>query len=393
LIIGGGIAGLWLLDELSRRNYSVLLIECDSLGNGQTVWSQGIIHGGLKYSLSGLLSSSAEAIRDMPSVWRECLAGTSEPNLSGETVISPCCYLWRTQSISSRFGMIGAQIGLRVAPVALAPPDRPAALRGCPGMVARLDEQVIDARAVLDTFRRRNEPRIMQAHVTAIERTSGSVRMTAKHPIDSRELHIEASRLILTAGNGTPELRKLAGLPANKTQVRPLHMAMIRGEESVLPELNGHCVDGAKTRLTITTMRDGSGRRVWLIGGELAEVGAGMKPEALLHHARHELHATIPNVVNPGCAWSTYLAPRAESAMGGRRPDDAAAIEDGLIISAWPTKLTLAPRLADVVRAMLPPPSGETSIHSELEGWPKPLVALPPWEIAARWWNDEEISG
>ena len=53
LIFGGGGAGLWLLDDLAARGYRVLLAEAGDLGAGQTIASQGIIHGGLKYALRG----------------------------------------------------------------------------------------------------------------------------------------------------------------------------------------------------------------------------------------------------------------------------------------------------------------------------------------------------
>ena len=82
VIFGGGSAGLWLLDELRRGGYGALLLEAGRLGSGQTVASQGIIHGGLKYSLGGLLTPSASAVRDMPTMWRRCLAGERAPDLS-----------------------------------------------------------------------------------------------------------------------------------------------------------------------------------------------------------------------------------------------------------------------------------------------------------------------
>ena len=47
VIFGGGIAGLWLLDELHRAGMTTLLLEAHELGSGQTIASQGIIHGGL----------------------------------------------------------------------------------------------------------------------------------------------------------------------------------------------------------------------------------------------------------------------------------------------------------------------------------------------------------
>ena len=80
VIFGGGAAGLWLLDEAVRRGLDALLLEAHELGSGQTVASQGIIHGGLKYTLSGLLTPSAKAIAEMPVIWRRCLAGEQEPD-------------------------------------------------------------------------------------------------------------------------------------------------------------------------------------------------------------------------------------------------------------------------------------------------------------------------
>jgi len=110
LIFGGGAAGLWLLDALRRRGAAALLLESARLGSGQTIAAQGIIHGGLKYSLQGLLTPSAVQIREMPAVWRECLAGRSQPDLSQTRIRADRCYLWRTDSLTSRLGLFGARV-------------------------------------------------------------------------------------------------------------------------------------------------------------------------------------------------------------------------------------------------------------------------------------------
>ena len=102
VIFGGGGAGLWLLDAVRRCGRSVILIESAALGTGQTIGSQGIIHGGLKYTLRGIFTPSAKAIRDMPQLWAQCLAGKKAPNLSAVRLRQPFCYLWRTGSISSQ---------------------------------------------------------------------------------------------------------------------------------------------------------------------------------------------------------------------------------------------------------------------------------------------------
>ena len=55
-IIGGGVAGLWLNARLRKAGYHTVLIERGALGGGQSVKSQGIIHGGIKYALGGKLN-------------------------------------------------------------------------------------------------------------------------------------------------------------------------------------------------------------------------------------------------------------------------------------------------------------------------------------------------
>src|SRR2546421_12750929 len=78
LIIGGGIAGVWILDELRRAGIDAILLEKRALGDGQTVASQGIIHGGLKYMFDGQGSTSVKAIAGMPMIWRGRLGGERE---------------------------------------------------------------------------------------------------------------------------------------------------------------------------------------------------------------------------------------------------------------------------------------------------------------------------
>ena len=162
VIFGGGAAGLWLLDELRRRGRRAVLLEANALGTGQTVAAQGIIHGGLKYTLSGLLTNSATSIREMPAIWRKCLDGEREPNLRNVRRRSDECYLWRTDSLSSRFGMIGAQLGLRVAPQSVSDDDRPEILQCCPGTVARLPEQVISTISLIEVLAARNRERLLK---------------------------------------------------------------------------------------------------------------------------------------------------------------------------------------------------------------------------------------
>ncbi len=395
LILGGGIAGLWILDALTQRGMSAVVVEPFELGAGQTLWSQGIIHGGTKYSLSGLLSGSAEAIRDMPARWRDCLAGRGRPDLSTAHVRSDHCYLWQTTGMRSALGMLGARIGLRTAPHAIPEADRPQVLRDCPGTVARLDEQVVDPASVLAALAGAHPGRILKVdspesiEVQTSPGGGGDIGAVVLRRPGSGETRVIRPRvLILAAGAGNESWRIRLGLPAQRSQSRPLHMVLLRGPGDALPRLFGHCIDGARTRVTITSAEDSRGRTIWQIGGEVAEAGIKFTPEALIAHARRELAAVLPGLRTESCEWSAYLAPRAEAATpNGRRPEDAVAIREGDVITAWPTKLALAPRLAETVAEMLAndkpigPPSGFLE-------WPAPEVAPPPWEQERPWISD-----
>ena len=59
LIVGAGVAGLWLNARLRRQGFSTIVVERESLGGGQSVKSQGIIHGGAKYALHGALTGAS----------------------------------------------------------------------------------------------------------------------------------------------------------------------------------------------------------------------------------------------------------------------------------------------------------------------------------------------
>ena len=113
LIIGAGIAGLWLHNRLNQQGYHATLIEKNTIGGAQTLSSQGIIHGGSKYALNGLLSNAAVAISEMPSRWRACLAGTGEIDLSHATVLADHQLLWSKNQLASKMTSFFASKAVR----------------------------------------------------------------------------------------------------------------------------------------------------------------------------------------------------------------------------------------------------------------------------------------
>jgi glycine/D-amino acid oxidase-like deaminating enzyme len=376
LIFGGGVAGLWALDELRRAGYTALLLESNALGGGQTVAAQGIIHGGFKYKWTLKGRNSAKAIAAMPSLWRDCIAGHREPKLSGTRVRSEFCYIWGARSQWSRFVAWAAGFGLRVKPRTLPRDEWPAPLKGSAGRVYQLGEQVIDPVSLVSDFARRNERLIRKFDLSNLNFEQNQVQ------IDGLDLH--PNFVVFAAGEGNAILREKAGLPASAMQRRPLQMVMVRGKD--LPMFFGHCIGGTKPRATITADVDSAGRTVWQIGGEPAESGVKMSRHDLIRHTKRELTDILPGIDLTGAEWATYTINRAEAATaGGIRPDDAQLIEEGNVLTAWPTKLALAPRLAEQILARIGPPAGNSSDLRDVQGWPRPAVAPPPWERDVEW--------
>ncbi|QDT94589.1 FAD-dependent oxidoreductase [Gimesia aquarii] len=395
IIFGGGVAGLWTLNEASRRGYRCILLEAFELGSGQTIASQGIIHGGLKYTLQGMMTGSARGIREMPLIWRNALKGEAQPDLSDTEIRSHHCYLWRTDSVSSRLGMFGAKMGLRVAPQKLSAEETPELLAQCPGSIAVMEEQVISPQSLVVNLSATLRDQIIKYDPEQLSFLLDEDKQISSIQIPSPDgdpLTIKTAAVLLTAGRGNEPLRTLARQqPGSENQVmqkRPLHMILVRG---ALPQFNGHCVDGAKTRITITSDTDSQGRTVWQLGGQVSETGVKLNRLELIQHAARELSASIPGINLSGLEWNTYSVDRAEGATkSGLRPETPQILKEGNLLTSWPTKLALAPRLAtDIFQHLdemnVKPTLEDSSWKESFSALPRPLVAQPLWETAENW--------
>jgi glycerol-3-phosphate dehydrogenase len=387
LIFGGGVAGLWLLDRLRARGYRALLIESEALGAGQTRHSQGIIHGGTKYTLGGGLSKSAHAVAAMPGRWRACLDGRGEPDLTGVRVLSPHQYLWSTAGVASRLAGLFASHAMRSRVEVVEGDARPLVFRdpAFRGRVYRLDEPVLDTASLVAA--------LAQSHGDAILRAAWPDGVHLEHSdppvvdllaVDHR-LRVSAHRVVFAAGAGNAALLQSIGHAAPAMQRRPLHMALVRG---TLPgDLFAHCLGAsANPRLTVTSHHDADGRLVWYLGGELAEQGVGRDREEQIAAARAELAQLLPWVDFGGCQWASLRIDRAEPVQpGGRRPEGVFVDEQRRVITVWPTKLALAPALADEVLARLADEDLEPHGESTLPPWPQPAMAPLPWDEEMQW--------
>ncbi|HFE48705.1 MAG TPA: FAD-dependent oxidoreductase [Chromatiaceae bacterium] len=341
LILGGGIAGLWTLAVLRDQGFDAWLLDTALPGGEQTLASQGIIHGGAKYALTGHLTRSAREIAAMPAIWRARLAGEGAPDLSSLGLLADHQYLWSTRQFGSRLAGFFAD---KIMQERMHRVDRPPEALDTPGFdgqVYRLDEPVLDVPRLQQLLLRQTAGRVIAPlRLDALDNTARQLHGEWR----GRMLRFDFEQVILAAGKGNGALREMLGLAANM-QLRPLNMVMTRGP---LPALHAHCLGvSANPRLTITSYPLADGETLWYLGGQLAEEGVGLSDATQIENAREALAELLPWIDQKALRWACWPVDRAEVANQGRRPDHPTLLRDGDIHTLWPTKLAFAPLLAD----------------------------------------------
>lgn len=378
LIVGGGIAGLWLNARLRQQGFATVLVERGSLGGGQSLKSQGIIHGGAKYALHGALTGASEAIADMPRRWREALAGTGELDLSGVRVLSDAHYLWSPGTLAGNLTSFFASKAVRGRVDQVKGEQLPPALQHpkFKGKVYRLAELVLDVPSLIARLAELAGDGLLAAERIEPLQDNGELCGLI---VDGRE--IRAQRVVLSAGAGNAELLAALGIEQPAQQLRPLHMVLAKGP--ALKPLYAHCLGGGpKPRVTVTTHPAADGQWVWYLGGDLAEADGVARDEAAqIQAAQKEMAALLPWVDQSQTRWATLRVDRAEPAQSGLvRPDNAFLAEQQRLLVGWPTKLALAPDFADRVLAALQREHVQPAAHAPLPELPRPSLGQPVWE-------------
>lgn len=355
LVVGGGIAGLWIQQRLLTAGFTAVLVEQQRLGGAETGATQGIIHGGVKYALGGRLTGSREAIACMPERWRRCIDGQGEVDLRGVRVLADACHLWTLGSPASALASLLDNQALRGRVVPLARREHPACFRqqGFHGTVYRLDELVLDPVSLVHTLATPNLD--LMLHLDAVGKrikrdADGFVLQTESGPL-------HAQRLILAAGSGNPTLLAGLGLEGPAMQRRPLHQVCVALQH---PEpLYGHCVTSLteeQPELTVTSHPIDSGKWLLYLGGRLADTGTSRTPEQQITAARNLMAEVLPWLPPYLTGWRTLRVDRVESADDiASMPESAFVHEQAGVITVWPSKMSLVPELGDRVLEQLGP--------------------------------------
>lgn len=372
LIIGAGIAGLWLLSRLKNLGYNVLLLDKNGIGGTQTLASQGIIHSGLKYAIAGQVSQLAREISAMPDIWRACLAGTGPVDLTAARLNAHSQMMLMPQGFGGEILKLAAQkvLGNKAQTIQPAewPPEMKAA--GFKGSALTLDEPVLDIPSTIQA--------LAGPHLDCIHLMD---KPTVKETLSFYKL--QPRLIIFTAAAGNDDLaQEMNDTTKLETRRRPLLMGLMKPAPF---DFYAHLVGASdKPIATITTHYTISGERVWYIGGMVAERAKESPPEAVYAAAREALLKYCPALDLSQLQWAALPIDRVEGKPGASQnwmPDTPViqAIENRLY--CWPTKLTFAPLLAQHVEAHI------NKIDLKPSNYKSDFSALPPCPFTPAPWD------
>lgn len=376
-IIGGGIAGLWALHRLRSEGFGAILIEPDSLGGAQTLASQGILHGGQKYNLGGKSDSITERLRDQPGRWLRCIAGLENPDLSGVKILSDHQVMWAGGGFTAA---AAAALGVKTleGQVDKVHEERPPIFSETHyrGTVYRLHETILDIKSVISSLACEGS---YHASITDFKTNADGLESVILQNGSGEEIQLFAKGYLFTAGSGNETAAARLGFPMPATQRRPLKQIMLRG----LPwTLYGHCIQASpKPRATITTHPGG----YWYLGGDIAEKSVGKTDADAIRFAADELTAIFPGIDWRRFEFATWDIDRAEPHTAtGKLPPEPILRTAGNAALAWPTKLVLAPALADRALTFAQETGAATGRADALPFAPAPVGSYP-WELATNW--------
>ena len=386
VIIGAGIAGLWLHHRLNNMGIHALLLENKAIGNAQTLSSQGIIHGGAKYALNGILSKATHAIGAMPARWKSCLNGDGDIDLSQAKVMAEHQLMWSKDQLSSKIVSFFASKALSSRMQSVDKSTRPALFQHADfkGALYQLDEPVLDIASVIQCLVKPWQDRIIQfGSDTQITWQQNNDKVQSLQLGD--DIKISAQQFVLTAGEGNEALLKSLNIKKPVMQRRPLQMVLCKAKDKAqaLPAIYAHSLgSGSKPIATITSHVNKDGNVVWYIGGNIAEQGVGKSFEHITTEATTLLEEIMPWFELPELEWATHAINRAEPKQSAfARPDTAFVETKNNVHIAWPTKLALAPDLADKVIAKIQA-TLQKGEHQTLTGLPDIQISEPLWDRA-----------
>lgn len=400
LIIGGGVQGLWLLNDLRKAGYSVVLLERGELGGVQTCHSHVYIHQGCLYTNAQL----ASGLKKVQIPWEQFMA--QHKPLHG---VEPSIFGFTTSAATERRTRLWKSLG--IYPVK---PQRAVDVARClcNGQIewaVKSPEQCLDGQSLVECLSAGGAGSI--GRLREVERfhwrmDPGTVQRPGSFIIeevnvtmgDGRRVGFRPKAVVLAAGAGNAGLldllsaghRRVSGVVQPAQQIRKAHMLVVKGVKDHLDPLTGVFLlpdrefplfsffivsrrVGEETVWLISDNRSGAVSFVedWLEFGTqwwLPLVLRSLQKLAPTYFGDPNRQGEIRHS-DPRCQfqWGIYEAPKAEGRAGGNIPHEECIERYGFrnLWAVWPTKLTLAPRVSEIVREeiqkLIPKPTSTTA--------------------------------
>lgn len=265
VVVGLGITGAGVALDAATRGLSVLAVDAHDLAYGTSRWSSKLVHGGLRYLAKGQVGVAHES-----AVERGVLMEVTAPHLTRPmpVVVPLTSSVTRAQAALTSVGLRagdalrrGARTAVETLPrprrlsatetLALAPPLRPAGLRG--GMLSWDGQLVDDARLVTTVARTaaahgavvRTRARVLGATGTGVrlrdELTGATTTVTARAVVNAAGVWAGEldDDVVLRPSRGTHLVLRADALPGLQVSV----FAPVPGETNrfvlVLPQPDG----------------------------------------------------------------------------------------------------------------------------------------------------------
>ena len=418
VIIGAGIAGIWLTNLLKNAGFSSILLEKNAIGSNQTINSQGMLHSGVKYSLQGTLTGDTKAIKNAPFLWQQALSNKLAVKLTENCILSNYQYLWSTGNLATKVANFFVSKLLQSSVSALSGNQftEPFNNSMFKGHLYKLHETVLNMAITLQEL---FNP--IADHTIKIDDVEFKLAANDKSidhcliKVNGENFSLSAKHYIFTSGEGAKQFLELFN-NAPKMQLRPLNMVAVKTRS--LPNLFGHNIGLQQLpTITVSTHRTPDNNMVWLCGGKIAEDGVDKSSSEQIDCFKEVLAQIFPwlNFKTPEHSWGSFIINRAENLrLDGKKPTHATWFPINNAIFAWPTKLVLAPMMSEEITNYIKSITNDNNINTNLKNYlnnnftidnrlskeqpidhPVPnnkdwelLKNLPKPRIASPWWDN-----
>lgn len=347
LIIGGGISGLWLNALLVSRGRRSFVISQSTYN--QTKWSQGILHSGAKYGIFSYKNPLKKDLSVASQIWRNSLDGKGSVNLSNTQIVSTSHCLVSTKNLVKKI----------IFPVLKNIYDCDEKLNNSLldynknlGLVT-LNEMVLDVDSLVDN---------LLTYQCVYKGSVFKIDVKNKKIILMDGTNISANKIFILSGKGAESIFENSEINI-RIQKRPLAMLRIFGDD--LPPVFCHVIGYNKKPLASITSKD----NYWYIGGDVAELGVNLDDENIFSNALSLLAEIFPTINFSNRCYDVIRVCRAEALHPSQsRPSRPSIIDlsDDVCVG-WPTKLTLAPVLAEQLYSRSSCSQGENLTDTALE--------------------------